>query len=278
MNKTTILEINMIDVSLEDRDRELMQLIRRFRFMRTDQLCKIFFSKPEGTERAKLSRTTRCLHRLEKWGVLSHLPRRVRPNRGGTYGLVWRLTETGIRVLNLGRTGAKRQRPYEPSETFLEHTLAVADIYTDIVTLCQSRDYLNILDERIESEAAKTFRYPDSPFVINKEIKVWPDLYVKLQNRDEKGDTVTDRWFIEVDRGTERSKELKEKCERYVIYCKSGRTKKDYGSNPSTLFVVPNERRKEQITAIAKEATEYKKMFYVVTREELADRLLKGPI
>ena len=129
MNKATIMEINMIDISLSQHDREVLQLIRRFRFIRTDQLCRIFFQEPETTERAKLSRTTRCLHRLEKWGVTTHLARRVRPDRGGTYSLVWYLTETGMRVLDIGKRNMKRSRPYTPSQTFLEHTLAIGSLY-----------------------------------------------------------------------------------------------------------------------------------------------------
>lgn len=278
MNKTTILELNMIDMDLSPRDREILNLLQRIRFMRTDQICRLFFQEPEGTERAKLSRTTRCLHRLEKWGVIAHMPRKVRPNRGGTYGLVWYLTETGMRVLDLGKTSKKRSRPYEPSMTFLEHTLTVAEIYTDTVTLTREKDGMRLLTAEIEGEAARTHVKPATYLSGSIYTKIWPDMFLCLEGTYENGNKYRDYWYIEVDLGTERSKAITEKCLRYIEYYRTGQAQAKYNLFPGVLFVVADKKRKEFIlSTISKlENKGLQKMFAVVTFEEYPEKLVQG--
>lgn len=280
MSKVTNLEIGMIDFSLDDRDRQILQLMRRLRFMRTDQLCRIFFQEPETTDRAKLSRTTRCLHRLEKWGVITHLPRKVRPNRGGTYGLVWHLTETGTRLLDICREIPKRQRPYEPSETFLKHALAVAEVYAVIMETARKEPAFAVKTIEIEREAAREHKTPATYLTPGKTTRICPDMFLEINNVDESGKRIADYWYIEVDLGTERSKSLMEKCRRYVSYYKTGAPKKKHGVPPAVLFVVPDEQRKATILEVVRKLPDigWHKCFFLVTEEELPKRLIKGPI
>ena len=280
MSKVTNLEIGMIDLSLDDRDRQILQLMRRLRFMRTDQLCRIFFQEPETTDRAKLSRTTRCLHRLEKWGVITHLPRKVRPNRGGTYGLVWHLTETGTRLLDICREIPKRHRPYEPSETFLKHSLAVAEVYTITMETARKEPAFAAKTIEIESEAAREHKTPATYLTPSKTTRICPDMFLEIDNVDESGKKITDYWYIEVDLGTERSKSLMEKCKRYVSYYKTGAPQKEHGVTPAVLFVVPDEQRKATILEVVRKLPDigWHKCFFLVTEEELLGRLAKGPI
>lgn len=279
MSKVTDLGIGMMDLNLDTKDREILQLMRRLRFMRTDQLCRIFFQEPEATDWAKLSRTTRCLHYLEKWGIVTHLPRKVRPNRGGTYGLVWYLTETGIRVLNIGKSNTKRQRPYEPSETFLKHSLALAEAYTVVMETARKEPAFVAKTIEIESEAAREHKTPATYLTPSKITRICPDMFLEIDNVDESGKGVADYWYIEVDLGTERSKSLMEKCKRYVSYYKTGAPQKEHGVTPAVLFVVSDEQRKTMIQEVVRKLPDigWQKWFFLVTEEELPGRLVKGP-
>ena len=268
MKRVSNAELSAIDMSLGDRDREILKLLRRFRFMRTAQIQRLFFRK-DATNRAQLSSTTRVLHRLERDGLIAHLDRQVRPNRGGTYGLVWHLTTVGVRLLDLGKTNPRRFRPYEPSQLFLQHTLAVVDTYVQICDYIRyEKDYMEIKDLEIESEAVREYDKD------GRTKRIWPDLFIKLRN-----DRYTYYWYIEVDRGTEGMPEVLKKCWRYFEYYRTGRAQREYGVFPVVMWIVPDEARKNLMKRTIKKAfREYSvgHEFLIITPDELSTYLIRG--
>ena len=100
-----------------------------------------------------------------------------------------------------------------------------------------------------------------------------PDLYAAAVSDD-----CEDRWFLEVDLDTESPKKVKEKCEWYHQYYRSGIEQEKYGMFPLTIWIVPNADRKERLLYHLREAfaAEPVKLFTVITIEELPVLLQKG--
>lgn len=100
-----------------------------------------------------------------------------------------------------------------------------------------------------------------------------PDLYAAAVSDD-----CEDRWFLEVDLDTESPKKVKEKCEWYHQYYRSGIEQEKHGMFPLTIWIVPNADRKERLLYHLREAfaAEPVKLFTVITIEELPVLLQKG--
>ena len=259
MPKMTDLRLGEIDLQLTRGDYEVLKMLRRFHFMRTDQIKRIFMSWKECSERGKLSATTRLLHRLEKHKLIYHLPRRNRPMRGGTYGLVWHLTENGVRILRLreGTTG-QRFRPHEPTDKFLTHTLAVVETFVVYVETVRAHKNMEPIAFEVEREAMREFK------IDGKKTSIRPDMFICV-----KIDGPRYFMYIEVDLGTEGAAEIAAKCKRYIDYHRIGKAKEEHGVFPLVLWVVPDEARKEWIRKTVSKATKgWTRIHSVVTLEE----------
>ena len=261
MPKMTDLMLGQIDLELTRRDYEVLKMLRQFRFMRTDQIKRLFMRKHEGSERAKLSATTRLLHRLMNHGLISHLPRKNKPVGGGSYGLVWYLSESGMRLFDLREGTAKRRhRPHDPSPKYLQHTLAVVEtfvVYAETVWAAGGA----LTPERIEveKEAIREFK------IDGKKSRIWPDLFIQVKAEEERY-----FFYIEVDLGTEGASEVLTKCKRYWDYCRTGKAKTEHGCFPLVLWLVPNSMRKEwMMKAIMRGLTKKQQWpFAVATADE----------
>lgn len=181
-----------------------------------------------------------------------------------------------MRVLDIGKRSVKRSRPYTPSQTFLEHTLAIAEAYTEIVVAVRNTPNLELISMEVEGEAARTHVRPASYLFPSKTTKIWPDLFVCLEGVNGNGGRYRDHWYIEVDLGTERSKAITDKCLRYIEYYKTGKPREEHGIIPAVLFVVPDEKRKEAIAGVIGklEDKRYQRCFAVVTQGEYLAKIV----
>jgi len=59
-------------------------------------------------------------------------------------------------------------------------------------------------------------------------------------------------WWVEIDRGTEHHTSLRNKCERYVDYYKTGLEEQALGFFPRVLFVVSDEIRADDVRRAVK--------------------------
>jgi len=84
-----------------------------------------------------------------------------------------------------------------------------------------------------------------------------------------------DRWFFEVDLDTESPANVIEKCQRYHQYYRSGLEQKASGVFPLTVWVVPDKKRRERLSAHIRDAfAKQPRLFAVITVEEL-ERLIR---
>lgn len=235
--RVTRERLGRIVEEMADRDHRVLDLVAAHRFMTTIQLQRLVFTDHESV--ASASRTTRrVLSRLERWGLLRMLHRRVGGVRAGSSARIWQLAPAGARIV---AADGVTYRVSDPSVRFLKHCLAVADVHV-----------LLKAHERIETIEAVTVQVePDCwrryTGLGGEPRWLQPDLAATILTAD-----YEDRWFIEVDLGTESLPTLLKKCRQYEAYRSSGNEQTAHGSFPLVMWLFSdNVRAKKLRDAVA---------------------------
>ena len=268
MSRVSAIQLYQIERSLTERDRTILSTLRQLRYMKTNQFQRLFYPQVIAKPYAAARATSRNLTRLYNLGLISHLPQRIGGVRAGSQGLIWHLTELGVRLLDLGteREG-KRKSQLEPSPTFLRHTIAVAEVYVQITEICR-REASKRLDRlEVEPECWRSYERKGKP------ISLRPDLYAKIISGE-----YFDHLFIEVDLDTESVPIIVEKCRRYHEYYQTGQEQRAHGVFPLALWIVPTEERRQKMMVALKEAfgSRYPHIFHVIIPYELHSVLRDG--
>ncbi|MBR2863213.1 MAG: replication-relaxation family protein [Bacteroidaceae bacterium] len=270
MKRISNLQLGQIDLSLTPLDRHILSTLKEFRYMKTGQIQQLFYPPLICTPRAALTAATRNLHRLKRLGLVNHLEKKVGGVMGGSQGLIWFVTEAGSRLLLIGtEQEGTRKRLQEPSPLFLRHILAVAECYIQIATLCKKEPEMNLIKIEKEPLCWRSYDYQ------GRAISLRPDLYLETSSAG-----YNDYWFIEMDLGTESTRDILEKCKRYHQYRLSSNEQKKNGVFPVVLFVVPDQERKEKITETIKDNFRVKttRIFLIITPEELHKTIKNGAL
>ena len=248
------------DIALEltDRDVEILRAFHRCRYLMTRQVQRLFFTDSVSPT-AGLRTANRILARLKGFGVADTLSRRIGGARAGSGSLVWYLTPLGERLLRIGDDSPKSHKRFiEPSVFFLTHTLAVAECYVHLKEICDGEK----LKLYAVEQGGDCWRAYSSK---GKKASLRPDLFAITE-----GENYEDRWFFEVDLKTEAVTNVLKKCRRYHEYYKSGQEQQQHGVFPLTVWIVPDEKRKESLVShIRAEFAKQTKIFTVITPDEL---------
>ena len=259
---TNSLQLPSIPDSLElsDRDRQILGLVARFRIVSGAQLRDLFW--PEGTPdtRARLAR--RGLARLATLDLLAPLARRVGGVRAGSAGYCFALGPAGQRLI----AGGRPRRPVTPGARHLAHTLAVAQLYVDLIA-SQRWGLGELL--AFDPEPACWRRYP-GPYGASETLK--PDAYLRLASGD-----YEDSWFVEVDLDSEGAPTITGKAERYLDCFHAGVVQRAEGVFPKTIWTTPSEKRAKTLRAIfARLPEDGGRLFVVTTCDEAISQLVGG--
>lgn len=173
-----------------DRDRQIVLTVGRFGQLTTEHLASLHFHGI--TSRTPLDR---ALKRLVERRYLARIERRMVGGTGAGSGqYVYQLGSAGWTLV--GRLGR-----YYPYRAINYHTLAIADAYIELLELERSG--------RIEIAGLLT--EPDSWRTIAG-VELRPDLYVEVYKHFPER---TLALWLEVDMGTERPKQIKDKLAMY---------------------------------------------------------------
>jgi len=251
-----------IDGQLSGRDRDVIKRVAEHRFLTTHQIQAFCFTTHASDDSA--GRTTRrVLLRLERDGLLAALDRRIGGVRSGSSATIWSLTPAGQRLVH---TDDKRRRTATPSERFLAHCLAIGDVH---VLLDQHRHIEAIEKVAIEVEPASWRRYQGPS---GEPRWLQPDLYTEITTSD-----FVDRFFAEVDLGSESLPTLLGKCEQYEQYRRSGTEQSRHGSFPLVLWLLTNDERARKLErAIGRSSKLTSAMYRFATPETLTQVLAGG--
>ncbi len=210
---------------LDERDRAVLQDLAERRLMSGSQLQRLHVGEGPAAVRA----AGRLLLRLLAAQLVTRLPRRVGGVRAGSSGYVYALTPTGRRILNF-ETG-KVTRRTDLSDGFVDHTLALSELYTQL-RLGHRSGQFELLS--IDSEP-RCWRRIDS---LLDAAWLKPDLFVVTARND-------DEWhsFVEWDNATEHRAALLRKLRAYEAAYRAGQEQRSRGLFPRAVWLVPTQQR-----------------------------------
>jgi hypothetical protein len=249
---------------LSPRDREVMATVGRFRAASGSQLQRLYW--PEGTPptRARLAR--HGLTRLVNLGVLVALNRRVGGVRAGSAGRVFALGLAGQRLHQSESTKRRSRRPHTPGERHLAHTLAIAELYVQLVE-AQRWGTLELAAFDPEPDCWRPY-----PGAWGARLILKPDAFVKVGTRD-----YAYHWLVEIDLATESLTTIERKTERHLDYHRSGTAIQTSGVAPRVAWIAPHEDRAEAIRSVlARLKPDERKLFEVTTAVEAPGLLATG--
>ena len=169
------------------------------------QLQRLHFeSSLSGQRQAR-----RVLARLVERRVLARLGRNIGGRRAGSAGFVYSLEVIGQRFVH---PDGQWRRPWTPGQAFVAHAVAVTECYVQLVEGQRSRRW-RLQDFQAEPVCWRSFIGPRGRHQVLK-----PDAYARIEL-----DGYEDRWFLEIDRGTEDLGRIQRKARTYVQYWQVGR-------------------------------------------------------
>ena len=268
MSKQSQQQLQVLDRQLSDRDKSILRSLQTCRCLTTRQIQRLHFVE-HASAIAALKATNRCLGKLQKYGLIVILKqRRIGGAQSGSGSNIWLLTETGDRLLRLGiADGMQHKRFFNPSPTFLEHTLTVAETYLQLTEICR-RHRMELLTAELEPACWRGYRDETG-----KPAYLKPDLYAVTVSGE-----YEDSWFIEVDLATESMNAILEKCRRYAYYHKLGIEQKRSGIFPLVVWIVPSVARKVSLQQYITNSRELqsKSIFLVITPDQLETLICQG--
>jgi hypothetical protein len=229
--------------------------VNRLRLVGGLQLERLHFHELSGKSRSVVR--WRVLKRLADAQILTPLPRRVGGGLRGSAQLTYALDVLGERLLrlrrNLRQDSERIRRPGLPGQRFVQHTLAVSELYVGLVE--QSRSGSFTLDEFLAEPAAW---WPNGAGGCMK-----PDAYLAISTND-----VTDHWWIEVDLATEAAPTLRGKFLAYLDFVHQGQLGPS-DTVPRVLMTVPSEGRADVMASVLSKLPEpARELFMVVTQNQ----------
>jgi hypothetical protein len=236
---------------LSERDLAIVRQVADLRLMSGRQIQALNFpSSQHENELAATRARQRVVTRLCRDRLLSALQRRVGGVRAGSAGLVLSLGPVGQRVV---AAGGARQRLYEPSARFFDHTLAASQLVVDVGVAGQ-HGLLDLLEVQAEPACWRDFAGHGG--------RRWlrPDVFVMIGSGGYEL-----RWFIEIDRSSESLPTVIRKCRLYADYYQSGKEQAKHGVFPRVCWVVPDEARAERLRAAIERDRTLPARLFVVT-------------
>lgn len=247
---------------LSERDVAIVAQVASLRLMSARQIQAIHFpASDHRTAAAAMRARQRVLGRLMRERLLGALERRIGGVRAGSAGLVLTLGPVGQRLL---ANDGSRQRAYEPSYRFVDHTLAVAQLLTDLSVAAQ-RGTFELLNWQAEPSCWREFvGFGGERRVLR------PDAFLSLGAGDYEL-----RWFAELDRSTESLPVIRRKCRVYADYYQSGVEQAEHdGVFPRVCWSVPDEYRAERLRRVIERERGFPaSLFIVTTTSETVNRL-----
>jgi hypothetical protein len=234
MTRLTHAQLVRLGGELSPQRRRLLQAVHELRLVTGGQLRRRFYES--GASAARLARLD--LAALHEARILHRLERRIGGARAGSSGFIYATGPIGRRLLELQRgEGLPRgSGAWEPSIGFVDHALAVSEVWVTLHehlhgALTGERDAH--IDFRVEQSAWRNYLDAYSAPVILK-----PDAELRLTRGG-----FEDRWWLEVDRATERRATIRRKLDAYTAYYRTGSEQQRSGLFPLTAWLTTSEAR-----------------------------------
>jgi hypothetical protein len=242
---------------LGSRDIEIVLTIARLRLVSSSQLDRLHFLSFSSAKSRVMVRS-RALSRLVAWRVLATLPRRVGGVRAGSAGLVFTLDTVGQQVAQMYGDG--NPPAHEPGVRFIQHTLAVSELYVALVELSRLHGFtMPVFDTE-----PRCWR----PNGLGGSLK--PDAFFVLAEGGH-----ANVWWLEQDMKTEHLPTIRRKLVVYLDLLRRGQVGPT-GIMPRILLSVPDEGRLCAVEEVIRRLPEpAPRLFQVVQSQHAAEYLRK---
>ncbi|MGE5700836.1 MAG: replication-relaxation family protein [Arthrospira platensis] len=261
LSRISPARLDHISTQLTPTDKDVVRLVARARLCSAAQLERLFWHEGAPASRGRQAR--RALSRLVTWRLLDRLPRMVGGRRAGSRGFIYSLGTSGVRLL-ARQDGRRVRRLSAPGDRYVRHTLAVSDLYTELVS-AERAGHADLI--AFDFEPRCWARFPGAWGVT---LTLKADAYVKLGI----GGDYEYSWLIEIDMATESLPTIERKSRRHLDYHRSGTAQRTTGVAPRVLWVTPDAKRAEAIeTVLRRLPAEAPKLFAVTTAPDAASFL-----
>lgn len=228
-------------MQLDPKEREILGLVNRFGQLSTKQIKALVYpGKRHDPQR-------RAIDFLLEHKLISRVnePMRGGP-QGGAQMYVYQLGAQGRKLYDTGR-GASVVIKY--------HLLAIADVHIAILQAQRDKQL------KVETYATE----PDSHLIIQG---LKPDLYEELVIRQADDSGIRRKFFIEVDLGTERQKQVMEQVTAYKAAYEDW-TRETAERFPRVVFLAINDERKREMQYWMRRVKDLPDVFEVVRLDEV---------
>lgn len=200
---------------LTPRDWAVLVTLRRCRVATGVQLQRLHFAEL-GEMSAQVTRS-RALRRLVEMRMITVSRRRTGGPGRGSASPVYLLDTAGTTVLRMRTdpeylTGRAVRPPTLPGDRYLAHILAVTELYVQAVEADRAGRF------RLAAFAAEPASWWTDPY--GRVLK--PDAFLRVARIEP--ERVTDRWWVEVDLGTETVPTIAARLRQYAKFRASGAT------------------------------------------------------
>ena len=245
---------------LTERDKQVILAVYQHRLLRRDQIEQLFFTQ-----------TSACNQRLMRLYQHGYLRRIFKPVSFGASQAIYAIDKHGARLViqELGIPHSQinwkpKQRPVELM--FLEHTLAIAEVYINLAQWIQKKPDTDLLFWKRESKEL-TDRVSDPEGKL-KHLSIAPDAFFGIQTPAGKS-----YFFIEVDMGTMALTRYRRKIIAYRQYWKTGKYSQVYGFKSFRVITIAlSEQRLANLEQVARDAGG-RNMFLFCNANSLSDMI-----
>jgi hypothetical protein len=182
-------------MQLTRRDREIIRLVHRHRFLRSQHIAALLPGSPQ--------QVVRRLQLLYHHGYLERPRAQLEYyGRGGSRPMVYGLGHKGAKLsekeLGIAVSGAEKN--HDIGQIFLEHTLLISDVMVSIELACRKSGDVTLLyeDQLSLHQFQWQVKIPDQSATLG----VVPDRIFALEYTDQFGGRQMVYFFLEADRGT----------------------------------------------------------------------------
>jgi hypothetical protein len=248
-------ELSRIESRLGTRDLAIVLTVARLRLVTARQLERLHFSSLDSFQSRARTRM-RVLARLVSWRVLSTLPRRIGGVRAGSAGLIFTLDAVGQQIAQMHGDG--NPPALTPGLRFIQHTLAVSELYVALVDLARLQG----------------FTMP----VFDTEPRCWwpnglggtlkPDAFFVLVRNG-----YANVWWLEQDMKTEHLPTIRRKLAAYLDFHRRGQLGPT-GIMPRVLVSVPDAARRQAVEEVIRTLPEPALALFLVAESSHAAEYL----
>ncbi|MEV6241020.1 replication-relaxation family protein [Lentzea sp. NPDC051838] len=243
----------------------MLKSLHSFRLLTTAQVQRLHFV--DGPHLSRIRRAQYVLKRLQELGLVVRLDRLIGGVRAGSSGFVYGLSAVGQTVLEVGGpAGGPRRRVWDTRPYFQDHMLAVAELYVRLREL-ERHDHMELLTFDGEPASWRHFTGSGGELVMVK-----PDAYVRVGFQE-----FERRAFVEVDLSTESLPTIERKCLRFIAHWRSGVEQQRHGVYPMVVWLVPDERRRQNIQRVIRRFTMEEAQLFTVALAADGPAFLSAP-